>query len=181
MFNSDALIFISLFVNEWLFIFVLFSYFRFHPQWLYIVCFATGDHQIDICYFGQSIPDSPFCAKVWDASKVVVAPITSARVGLQSSFCSTFISNARVRHKPNNKLQPRISTRSKALKISDFFWLLKLCVAFKRYYQQILMCWVIWNKLNHQVKPGQRPAKVLSKTVFFKVILFPRVKRLNFL
>ena len=108
-----------LFLFSWTSNYLFLCYFCFRPQWLYIVCFAAGDHQIDICYFGQSIPDSPFCAKVWDASKVVVAPITSARVGLQSSFCSTFISNARVRHKPN-KLQPRISTRSKALKIYDF-------------------------------------------------------------
>jgi len=50
----------------------------------------VGDHQVDICYFGQTIPSSPFVAKVWDASKVVVAPITSARAGVQSAFCGTF-------------------------------------------------------------------------------------------
>jgi len=62
---------------------------------VYSVCCATGDHQIDICYFGQAIPESPLMAKVWDASKVVVAPIASARVGVQSAFCSTFITDAR--------------------------------------------------------------------------------------
>lgn len=48
---------------------------------------CPGDYQIDVCYFGQSVPSSPFCAKVWDASKVVVAPIASARVCVQSTFC----------------------------------------------------------------------------------------------
>jgi len=57
---------------------------------IYIVVY-TGDHQIDVHYFGQPIPSSPFVAKVWDASKVVVAPIACARVGVQSAFCSKCI------------------------------------------------------------------------------------------
>jgi len=51
---------------------------------------AVGDHQIDVSYFGQTVQSSPFTAKVWDASKVIVAPIAAARVGVQSSFCSMF-------------------------------------------------------------------------------------------
>jgi len=55
-----------------------------------IIVIIAGDYQIDVCYFGQTVPSSPFVAKVWDASKVVVAPIALARCGVQSVFCSTF-------------------------------------------------------------------------------------------
>jgi len=64
--------------------------------------YIVGDYQIDVCYFGQSVPSSPFCAKVWDASKVVVAPIASARVCVQSTFCSMFISVQHSKYSFNN-------------------------------------------------------------------------------
>jgi hypothetical protein len=58
------------------------------------VVFFTGDHQIEIIYFGQPIPGSPFVAKVWDPTKVIVSPIPSGCVGIPSTFCSKYQASA---------------------------------------------------------------------------------------
>lgn len=51
-------------------------------------CWCLGDYIIEISCFGLPIPASPFTAKAWDVSKVVVSNVTAGRVGCQSMFNS---------------------------------------------------------------------------------------------
>jgi len=48
---------------------------------------VAGNYTIDISYFGQPLSGSPFEAKVWDASKLIVSNVSQGRVGIRSTFC----------------------------------------------------------------------------------------------
>lgn len=45
-----------------------------------------GEYRIEVSYFSQPIPGSPFVAKAWDVNKVIVSNIATGRVGTQSNF-----------------------------------------------------------------------------------------------
>lgn len=49
-----------------------------------------GEYLIDVSYFGQQIPGSPFCVKAWDITRVTVSDLSAGRVGYESTFKSTF-------------------------------------------------------------------------------------------
>lgn len=51
--------------------------------------YLTGDYKVDISYFGQPIPNSPFTVKAWDASKVIVTDVATSHVGSLTAFNST--------------------------------------------------------------------------------------------
>ena len=52
------------------------------------VLHVSGEHKIELRYFGQVVPGSPFTAKAWDASKVAVSNISPGRIGKPSHFSS---------------------------------------------------------------------------------------------
>lgn len=76
-------------------VYIVIHYYTFDACILYIDAMYTllhvcvlGDHTIEINCFGLLIPQSPFTAKAWDVSKVVVSNVTNGRVGCQSTFNS---------------------------------------------------------------------------------------------
>ena len=46
---------------------------------------------MEMLYFGQLVPGSPFIAKAWDASKVNVSNISPGRIGKPSYFKSKIL------------------------------------------------------------------------------------------
>ena len=48
----------------------------------------AGDHRVDISYVNMTIPGSPFTARAWDASKVVVTGMKPGRVAKPNTFNS---------------------------------------------------------------------------------------------
>lgn len=46
----------------------------------------TGVYQIEVTYFGQPIPCSPFECKAWDPAKVLITNLTRGHVGCESFF-----------------------------------------------------------------------------------------------
>jgi len=51
----------------------------------------TGEYFIEVTYFGQQIPGSPFVSKAWDISKVTVSDLRAGRVGYESTFKSRWL------------------------------------------------------------------------------------------
>jgi filamin len=46
----------------------------------------VGDYLIHVCCFGKQAACSPYTAKAWDASRVLVADVSMGQVGVESSF-----------------------------------------------------------------------------------------------
>lgn len=47
---------------------------------------VAGIYQVDIHYFGEDIPGSPFAVRSWDASRVLIANLKQSQVGIESFF-----------------------------------------------------------------------------------------------
>ena len=54
---------------------------------------TVGDHRIDVSYVNMAVPGSPFTARAWEASKVIVSGIRAGRVGKENSFNSKLLYN----------------------------------------------------------------------------------------
>ena len=45
-----------------------------------------GTYEIHVIYFGYEIASSPFLAKAWDATRVLLADVSMGQVAIESSF-----------------------------------------------------------------------------------------------
>ncbi len=48
----------------------------------------VGEYRVDVAYHGLQIPGSPFTARAWDASKVVVSGVKTGRISKPYFFHS---------------------------------------------------------------------------------------------
>ena len=55
---------------------------------IYHYLLLLGDHRIDVSYVNMAVPGSPFTARAWEASKVIVSGVRAGRVGKANSFNS---------------------------------------------------------------------------------------------
>lgn len=81
--------------------------------------YFTGIHRIDVDYAGEPVPGSPFFAKSYDSSKVVVRGICDGVVGRRCSFTGEY-----------THLLPLLSIKISVLQCVEYFIYTKMVAKF---------------------------------------------------